>query len=225
MGSPRAARKIAAARGSGIDDGLTPDQPAHEQAAIVAEPPIPAPRARASGWDWLNPADLRHTSTVAFGLLDSRLTNEGSASRGYAISGGEGMALLSGAFSAGGLHEQELRFVPNDALSLGLSRYQLEAGLRLGPLEPMARVGFTTLHLDIGHGFSLGLFSPRVGAGLWLALGKARLGASAFAEYYWRWLGDDSALVHGLSIELQLETPLPGARATSSPSPSPRGRR
>jgi hypothetical protein len=191
----------------------------------VAEPPIPAPKATASGWGfgWLNPANARHTSTLAFSLLDSRLTNEPGASRGYALSGGEGIALLGGVFTAGGLHEQELRFVPDDALSLGLSRYQLEAGLRLGPLEPMARVGFTTLHLDIGRGFSLGLFSPRVGAGLWLKLGKARLGASGFAEYYWRWLGDDSALLHGLSIELQLETPMPGAQPTSSPWP--RGRR
>jgi hypothetical protein len=166
---------------------------------------------------------MRHTSTFAFSLLDSRLTSERAGSRGYALSGGEGIALLGGVLTAGGLHEQELRLVPDDALSLSLSRYQLEAGLQLGPLEPMVRVGFTTLHLDIGHGFSLGLFSPRVGAGVWLKLGKARLGASAFAEYFWRWLGDDSAWVRGLSFELQLETPVPGARATSWPSP--RGRR
>lgn len=184
---------------------------------------MPAAPARVRGWEFLNPAHVRHTGTFAFSVLDSRLSNEPAASRGYAISGGEGLALLSGAFSAGGLHEQELRLVPDDALSLSLSRYQLEAGLRIGPLEPMARVGFTTLHLDIGHGFSLGLFSPRVGAGVWLKLGKARLGASAFAEYFWRWLGDESALVRGLSFEIQLETPMPGARATSWPSP--RGRR
>jgi hypothetical protein len=160
---------------------------------------------------------------MAFSVLDSRLVSERSGSRGYAISGGEAMALLGGAFMAGGLQDHELRLVPDDALSLSLSRYQLEGGLRLGPFEPMVRVGFTTLHLDIGHRFSLGLFTPRVGAGLWLKLGKVRLGASAFSEYFWRWLGDESAFVHGLTFELQLETPLQRPAATSWPSP--RGRR
>ena len=160
---------------------------------------------------------------MAFSLVGSRPLSARSESRGYAIAGGESMTLHSGAFLAGGVQEHELRLVPDDALSLSLSRYQLEAGLRLGPLEPMARVGFTTLHLDIGHGFSLGLFTPRVGAGLWLKLGKVRLGASAFTEYFWRWFGDDSAFVHGLTFELQLETPMQPPPATSWPSP--RGRR
>jgi hypothetical protein len=159
---------------------------------------------------------------MSFSVLGSRPVDQHSDSRGYAIAGGESVALLSGVLMAGGMQDHELRFVPDDALSLALSRYQLEAGVRLGPFEPMVRVGFTTLHLDIGHGFSLGLFTPRVGAGVWLKLGKARLGASAFSEYFWRWLGDDSAFVNGLTFELQLETPM--QRPTTS-WPSPRGRR
>lgn len=165
---------------------------------------------------------MRHLSTMSFSVLGPRPVDERSKSPGYAIAGGEAVALLSGPFLAGGLQDHELRLVPDDALSLSLSRYQLEGGVRLGPFEPMARVGFTTLHLDIGHGFSVGLFTPRVGAGLWLKLGKVRLGASAFTEYFWRWFGDDSAFVHGLTFELQLATPLQRA-ATSWPSP--RGRR
>ena len=168
---------------------------------------------------------------MAFSLLGSRLASQRKESPGYAIAGGESMALHSGAFLAGGIQEHELRLVPDDALSLSLSRYQLEGGLRLGPLEPMARVGFTTLHIDYGHGFSLGLFTPRVGAGLWLSVGKLRLGASAFSEYAWRWFGDESSWVHGLSFELQLETPMQravagaGAGPGATSWPSPRGRR
>lgn len=158
---------------------------------------------------------------MSFSVLGSRPVDQRSDSRGYAIAAGESIAVLSGVLMAGGIQDHELRLVPDDALSLALSRYQLEAGVRLGPFEPMVRVGFTTLHLDIGHGFSLGLFTPRVGAGLWLKLGKARLGASAFSEYFWRWLGDESAFVNGLTFELQLETPM---QPTTS-WPSPRDRR
>jgi hypothetical protein len=187
----------------------------------VAEPPIPPPPSARERWAFLDPSRLRHLSTLSFTVLGSRPSDERGDSRGYAIAGGEAVALLSGAFMAGGMQDHELRLVPDDALSLHLSRYQLEAGLRLGLFEPMARVGFTTLHLDIGHGFSLGLFTPRVGAGLWIKLGKARVGASAFTEYFWRWVGDDSAFVHGLTFELQLETPMQRP-ATSWPSPASR---
>jgi hypothetical protein len=209
---------------NGIDEPLTPDQPADMRpAAEIAEPPIPAPPA-ARNWAVFDPRHFRHTSNMAFSVLGSRPASSRTESRGYAIAGGESMALHSGAFLAGGIQEHELRLVPDDALSLSLSRYQLEAGVRLGPLEPMARVGFTTLHIDYGHGFSLGLFTPRVGAGLWLKVGKVRLGASAFTEYFWRWLGDESSWVHGLSFELQLETPMPRPSGPTS-WPSPRGRR
>jgi hypothetical protein len=138
---------------------------------------------------------------------------------GYFLALGEALTTLRGPFAAGALQEHELRFVAKDALSLALSRYQWEAGPRLGPLEPMARVGFTLLHLDVGHGVSFGMFSPRVGLGLWLTLPHARIGVSAFTEYFWRWVGNDSAFVHGLTLELQPDAgSLLRPRATSSPA-------
>jgi hypothetical protein len=138
---------------------------------------------------------------------------------GYSFAVGEGLTTARGALLAGGLQEHELRFVPNDALSLNISRWQWEAGPRLGPLEPMARVGFTLLHLDIGHGVSFGMFSPRVGVGLWLKLPESRIGVSAYTEYAWRWLGDDSGFLHGITLEIQPRSkPLLSPRATSWPS-------
>jgi hypothetical protein len=81
----------------------------------------------------------------------------------------------------------------------------------------MARVGFTLLHVDVGHGVSFGIFSPRVGFGLWLRLPHARVGVSAFSEFFWRLAGDDSAFVHGLTFEFQPEAPkLLAPRVTSS---------
>jgi hypothetical protein len=113
--------------------------------------------------------------------------------------------------------------VPSDALSVGLWRYQWEAGPRIGPFEPRARLGLTFAHLDIGHRFSFGMFSPRVGVGLWLKLSHSRIGLSAYTEYFWRWLGSDSTFVHGLSFEIQPDGAPLIKHTTSSPSaPGPR---
>jgi hypothetical protein len=168
----------------------------------------------------LDPVTARHARSVSFAVLGSRLTSQASASRGYSLSFGENLTTLRGPFAAGALQEHELRLVPSDALSLNLSRYQWEGGLHLGALEPTVRVGFTLLHLDVGDaGFSLGGLAPRAGFGLWLALPTARVGVSTFTEYFWRWLGSDSAFVHGLTLEIQPRAePLRKLRPTSSPS-------
>jgi hypothetical protein len=150
-------------------------------------------------------------------VAEKRAENRDSI--GYSFAIGEGLTTARGGLLAGGLQEHELRFVPSDSLSLNISRWQWEAGPRLGPLEPMARVGVTLLHLDIGHGVSFGMFSPRVGAGLWLKLPQSRVGLSAYSEYAWRWFGDESGFVHGVTLELQPSSkPLLAPRATSWPS-------
>jgi hypothetical protein len=220
---------------SGIDAPVTADQP--------PEPPIPAqvapaPARRPEGqggsgaevsvsvraayrpWILLDPFTARHARSFSFALLESRLLDQRAASRGYSFSFGENLTTLRGAFAAGALQEHELRLVPDDALSLNLSRYQWEGGPRFGIVEPTARVGFTLLHVDVGSaGFSMGALSPRAGLGLWLAFPTARIGVSAFTEYFWRWLGSESAFVHGLTFELQPRAePLRKPRSTSSPS-------
>jgi hypothetical protein len=156
-----------------------------------------------SRWALLNPYTARHTSSLAFGLVGFRAGNDRAQNTGYSLAFGEAVTTVRGGFLAGGFQEHELRLVPKDALSLSIARYQWEAGPRLGPIEPMARVGVTLAHLDYGHGFSFGMFSPRVGVGVWLKLPGTRIGVSAFTEYFWRWTGDDSAFVHGLTFEIQ----------------------
>lgn len=171
-----------------------------------------------ASWPLLNPLTLRHSGMLNVGLLGVRPLSAVRQDLGYSLAWGESVTTVQGAFAVGGLQETELRFVPRDALSLCLSRYQWEAGPRLGPLEALARVGFTLAHLDVGHGFSFGLFSPRVGLGLWWKVPHARVGMSAFTEYFWRWVGDQSAFVHGLTLELQPDAQPLLQRSTSSPS-------
>jgi hypothetical protein len=192
------------------------------------EPPIPAlvaPAKRSqkpaqapsfAHWVLLNPYAARHTSLLGLGVVGFRPLPQARESLGYSLAFGEAVTTLRGAFAAGLIQETELRFVPRDALSLSLRRYQWEAGPRLGPLEPMARVGFTLAHVDVGHGFSFGLLSPRVGVGLWWKLPHSRVGVSAFTEYFWRWVGGESAFVHGLTLELQPDAGPLVTRTTAS---------
>jgi hypothetical protein len=175
-----------------------------------------APAPKRVRWALLDPFSARHASNIGLTLVRSRRLSDADLATGYGLSWGESLTTLRGSFMAGALLEHELRLVPSDSISLTLSRYQWEAGLRLGSLEPLARVGFSVLHVDVGSsGPSFGMFSPRVGAGLWLKLPTLRLGVSAFAEYFWRWVGDESAFVRGLSLELQPSLP---------PLRKPRGR-
>jgi hypothetical protein len=212
---------------------LPTDQPPHppDEAAYVAEPPLPQPRTwRSSRWALLDPYTAHHHRLLSFQLVDFRKLAERSPSTGYAVSFGEALTTVRGAVQAGALQEHELRLVPDDSLALTLSRYQWQAGPRLGPFEPRVRVGISLLHVDYGDaGFSFGMFSPRVGAGMWLGLGSVQLGVSVFSEYSWRWLGDPSAFVRGFTFELlpraaPLRRPRvlpapPAPGATSSPSP------
>ena len=178
----------------------------------------PAQAPSFAQWVLLNPYTARHSSLLSVGVVGFRLLPQARENLGYSLAFGEAITTLRGPFAAGLVEDSELRLVPRDALSLSLRRYQWEAGPRLGPLEPTVRVGFTLLHVDVGHGFSFGMFSPRVGAGLWWKLPHSRVGVSAFTEYFWRWVGNDSAFVHGLTLELQPDAGPLMKRSTSSPS-------
>jgi hypothetical protein len=165
----------------------------------------------------------RHSSGLTLGLLRSRRLPKTDGDLGYSLAFSEGLTTVRGNFLAGGRLEHELRLVPKDALGLNISRYYWEAGPRLGPIEPMARVGVTLLSLDYGKRFSFGMFSPRVGVGVWVKLAQTRIGISAFSEYFWRWVGEDSAFVHGFTLEIQPDAaPLVKPRPTSWPAPKAR---
>jgi hypothetical protein len=181
---------------------------------------IAAAAPHATRWALLDPYTSRHTRGAALGLVEFRLPDARKPSVGYSLVSSEAVTTLRGAFLAGGVREFELRLVPSDSFAIAFSRYLWEAGPRLGPVEPVARVGFTSLHLDYGRaGLCFGALSPRVGAALWLRVGQSRLGLSAFVEYYWRWLGGESAFVRGVSLEIApLAGPLVTRSTTSSPS-------
>ena len=182
---------------------------AEQPPAQTAEPTTPSPLR---SWLPSNP-DYRYLSGGSLQLLSFRPASSAAATRGYALAGGESFGVLGGGFIAGGSQETELRWVPDESLSLSLSRLQLEAGPRLGPLQPVARVGFSLLHLDVGHGLSFGMFSPRVGAAVWLTSRRFDVGVSVFTEYVWRWVGSASGYASGVALEIRFAKPKPPVAA------------
>jgi hypothetical protein len=97
-----------------------------------------------------------------------------------------------------------LRALDSKSFALSYAQY-VSVALSLGPIEPDVRAGLSIATIDVFHGnWSAELFSPRVSAGMWLRLGKLRVGAHAFSEYLWRWLGDGDVFVRGALLTLQI---------------------
>jgi hypothetical protein len=101
----------------------------------------------------------------------------------------------------------ELTLRALDPSSYALSYMQsLAAGLVLGPFEPDVRATLSMLTVDVLRGnWSAELFAPRIAAGAWLRIGRLGIGAHAFGEYLWRWLGNGDVIDHGVVFELSFE--------------------
>ena len=102
-----------------------------------------------------------------------------------------------------------LRVVDDKSFSWSIFHQEVGAGLMIGPFEPEVRLGLSVLSADIVHAEpSIQLFSPRVGAGVGVKLGKIRLDIQAHSEYLWRWFGPDY-LIRGVTLGFRLEIPRP----------------
>jgi hypothetical protein len=122
-----------------------------------------------------------------------------------------GVALTTheGPFFLSGYQDMHLRVLDSKTFVFSLLTTQMGAGLRVGPFEPEARVGFSILTLDVFHGhYSAEMLSPRVGAGIGIHLGKIRLDIATHSEYLWRWFGPDY-LIRGVSLGLRLDVTRP----------------
>jgi hypothetical protein len=88
---------------------------------------------------------------------------------------------------------------------LSLARYSYAGAIMVGRVELSGRAGTTVAEVHLGSGgFGLGFLAPRVSAAATLDVGAIRIGAIAFSEYSWRWIGGSSAFVQGVLLELSL---------------------
>jgi hypothetical protein len=96
-----------------------------------------------------------------------------------------------------------LRDTANGHFVADLFRYVYSGGLRAGPFEATSQVGLAVADLHFGPGpWGLGFFSPHVGAGLAIQIGKVRIEVNANRDYQWRWTGGPSTFVEGIGLDV-----------------------
>jgi hypothetical protein len=105
-------------------------------------------------------------------------------------------------------HQKTLfRILDDKSFSWALFHQELGGGIRLGPLEPEARLRLGIMSADIIHAqFSAQLLSPGVAAGLGLRLGQFRVDVQGSVDYLWRWFGPDY-VVRSLTLGLRFDQP------------------
>jgi hypothetical protein len=101
--------------------------------------------------------------------------------------------------------EPALRVLDSKSFALSILQ-RVFVGLAVGPFEPEVGAGLSMLTVDVFHAnFSVELASPRAELGFAVHFGRLRLGAHAYGEFLWRWLGDRDYLLRGVAIELGVE--------------------
>jgi hypothetical protein len=183
-----------------------PNDPAQ---ALPDETPDPPDRA----WHWDRRAWLSRHQRTSFELEYAPASFRAAGSTRASWDHGSEVAFGSRSITHASPFLLSLSTRPTlrvlDAQSFALSMVQtVSVALSLGPLEPEVGGGFATITADIVHGhISAELLSPRAIAGLWLHLGRLRVGAHAYGEVLWRWFGNDSYFFRGVAIEVGVEAP------------------
>jgi hypothetical protein len=105
----------------------------------------------------------------------------------------------------GGLVRTQFRYFDSKSFALSPLQNMAFVGVRLGPIEPETRVGFSLLTFDVFHGaYSFEMFSPRVEGGLGIRVWRLRVAAHGFSEMIWRWWGSNY-WDKGIAFDIRLE--------------------
>ncbi|MGD0526951.1 MAG: hypothetical protein ABSE49_17535 [Polyangiaceae bacterium] len=154
--------------------------------------------------------DYEHTyagTELEFAPMWWRRAGSDTTSGGWEISLGATTETRIGRVFLAGVIRTQFRYFDSKSFALSPIQNMAMVGIRLGPIEPEARVGMSLLTFDVFHGaYSFEMFSPRVEGGLGLRFGRLRISAHGFSEYLWRWWGD-SYFEKGVAFEVRLEAP------------------
>jgi hypothetical protein len=154
--------------------------------------------------------DYEHTyagTELEFAPMWWRRAGSDATSGGWEASVGVTTETRIGRVFLAGVIRGQLRYFDSKSFALSPIQNMAMVGIRLGPIEPEARVGMSLVTFDVFHGaYSFEMFSPRVEGGLGLRFGRFRVSAHGFSEYLWRWWGD-SYFEKGVAFEVRLEAP------------------
>jgi hypothetical protein len=181
------------------DDGLTPD--------VMPEGGIPPGSIVWRPWSLFDPYLSPRSLVLTGGPAWERFIGEGYEHPGFEVTLARSIETPARPrpFLVRLESEVGVRVSEPGHWVLSLARYSYAGALMVGPVELSARAGATVAEVHFGSGgFGLGFLSPRVSAAATLDVGAIRIGALAFSEYAWRWLGGPSALVQGVLLELAL---------------------
>jgi hypothetical protein len=136
-----------------------------------------------------------------------RKAGSNTSSGGWELSVGVTTETRVGQVFLAGIMRTQFRYFDSKSFALSPLEDLAMVGVRLGPIEPEARVGFSILTFDVFHAaYSFEMISPRVEGGLGLRFGRFRVSAHGFSEYLWRWWGS-SYFEKGVAFEVRLEAP------------------
>jgi hypothetical protein len=154
--------------------------------------------------------DYEHTyaaTEAEGGPMWWRKSGSDSSSHGWELSLGVVTETRVGMVFLAGIIRTQFRYFDSSSFALSPLQNLAMVGIRLGPIEPEARVGMSLATFDVFHGaYSFEMFSPRVEGGVGLRFGRFRVSAHGFSEYLWRWWGD-SYFEKGVAFEVRLEAP------------------
>ena len=154
--------------------------------------------------------DMEHTyaaTEVEGGPMSWRRSGKSDTGKGWELSLGVVTESRVGQVFLAGTIRTQFRWFDSSSFALSPIQNMAMVGIRIGPLEPEARVGFSLATFDVFHSaYSFEMFSPRVEGGVGLRFGRFRASAHVFSEYLWRWWGD-SYFEKGIAFELRLEAP------------------
>jgi hypothetical protein len=172
--------------------------------APTPPPPLDTDLAHVTWSSWESDRQHHPLQLEAGPLWWRKRGTPGDATEGFEGSVGAGSLVRVYPFALAATTQVLLRGL--DSSSYALSYVQtISAALVLGPLEPDLRASLSLATVDVIHGnWSAELLAPRIGAGAWLRFGPVSLGAHAYGEYLWRWLGNGDVISHGVVFTLAL---------------------
>lgn len=151
-----------------------------------------------------------HEGGISLSRLDYRPTSGTHWQQGWEVAGSIAITNRQEPFFITGYQATALRVLDSKSYSLSILQSGALVGCRVGPVEPEAGIAISTIMVDLLHDdFSVGMFSPKASAGFGIRLGDLRIGAHAYSEYLWRWLGTD-LFVRGVELSVRIRRQPPG---------------
>ena len=176
--------------------------------------PFPGPRLRYTPWQIFDPYLATREALVTASAFQAEPPRGEGAQLGFGLAFGLSITTRRRPFFVRGSVDYGARLIDGRHWILTLGHYSYGAGVTIGPVDLDARLGLSVFDAHLGKGeWGVGMFSPRVGAGISVRTQTLRIGVLAFSEYSWRWTEGDNLRLSGVLLDFAI-----GGRAKGLPA-------